>query len=341
MSHRIISTEQTFSNIKEKINEVGISRISDLSYLDDASKIKVYSAIRPNSKSLCVSMGKGLDDMSAKVGACMESIEAYYTENMTDSAYIYSYNDLASQKIPFLKIENYLKLDSLSPEYKLPWYKGKLLCRGTDYYIPKPLLSLDSNEIDSYLFGATSKGLASGNSIDEAIFYSFLELVERDAVENNALSLINISNDNLKEVCLSDHLELRLFQLKNSYELPVILAIIQDKNPLFNKVNFKGVACHFDKSQALRGAILEALQSKIGVISGARDDLKQEQYIYSKKEKNYRDFNEVNYEDINTLNIDCGLQLKYIKSLLEKQNIDLLYYVYHSSKISVLKSFLI
>lgn len=341
MTQRLVSASQTLLNIKDNVKQAGISRIADLSYLDDLTNLKVYSAIRPNSKSLCVSMGKGVDIDSAKVGAYMESIESFYAENIPDSSNIASYSQLHSNNQRHIKIEDYLNVLSVSPDYQLKWYQGCSLLNSAEILIPKPLLSLDSNDFDNFIFGANSNALASGNSIEEAITYSFLEFVERSSEKINQVFPIYMPNLSIKDITISDELDIKLFLISNQYQLPVILALVQDKHPLFNKIVYKGTCCHFNKDIAIRGAVFEALQSRIGIISGARDDLRLEHYKQSFNEAKTQDINEIGYNDIPSVTIDAKGQLNYIKDLLISHHKDLLYYVYHSSKVSVVKTFLI
>lgn len=72
----------TLKLLLTQLDKYGITRLADLSYLDDTSNIHVYSAIRPLAKSLTSSMGKGLTIEEAKCSALMESIETFYAEEV-------------------------------------------------------------------------------------------------------------------------------------------------------------------------------------------------------------------------------------------------------------------
>lgn len=341
MPQRFISELCTFKNIQKYIEEVGISRISDLSYLDELVGIKVYSAIRPSSRSLCVSMGKGFNETSAKVGACMESIESYYAENMSKPDIIGSINELTKGASPFISFDKFNKEIRISPNYKLEWYLGTWLLKGGSNYIPQNLLSLNSNILDNILFQYNSSGLASGNNFDEALTYSFLECVERNSEIFDTKTSLAVQSEHLNKFTLSRNIDIKFFVLKNSFNLPVISAYLIDKNPMFNRIIFKGTACHFNKEIALQKAVLEAWQTKIGVISGMRDDLNDRHYLYRDKNQFLEYEESINFSDVVSFDIGLDAQVNFIKELLIQNNCDLLYYIYHASAITVLKSFLL
>ena len=54
--------------------EFGITRLARLTGLDNVG-VPVWSAIRPNSRTLAQSQGKGVDDPSAMASAVMEAVE--------------------------------------------------------------------------------------------------------------------------------------------------------------------------------------------------------------------------------------------------------------------------
>lgn len=60
---------------------MGITRIADVTGLDDIG-VPVVAVVRPNSRSLSVSQGKGVDLAAAKASGVMESIERYHAERI-------------------------------------------------------------------------------------------------------------------------------------------------------------------------------------------------------------------------------------------------------------------
>ena len=85
-SHRICSAGETLKRIESQAGKFGITRVANITGLDRIG-IPVTLAIRPNSRSVAVSQGKGrtLDD--AKASALMEAIEIWHAENFSAPVY--------------------------------------------------------------------------------------------------------------------------------------------------------------------------------------------------------------------------------------------------------------
>jgi hypothetical protein len=74
-------------------------------------------------------------------------------------------------------------------------------------------------------------------------------------------------------------LSLLLFNMTSALGIPCFLAEIFDFSPAGERIPYsQGMAASPDKNIALRQAILEAAQSRLGYISGARDDLEWYDY---------------------------------------------------------------
>lgn len=80
-THRVISPEETFYSFSRFMAAMGITRIANVTGLDSIG-IPVVMVCRPNSRSLSVSQGKGLDLPLAKVSGLMETVEQYHAERI-------------------------------------------------------------------------------------------------------------------------------------------------------------------------------------------------------------------------------------------------------------------
>ncbi len=81
-THRLVAPEVTLSRLARAMPVMGITRIANVTDLDIVG-IPVVMVCRPNSRSLSVSQGKGLDLAAAKASGLMESIESYHAERIT------------------------------------------------------------------------------------------------------------------------------------------------------------------------------------------------------------------------------------------------------------------
>src|SRR4051794_16365500 len=75
-THRICAPSETLARTEPLLRALGITRVADITGLDTLG-IPVCQAIRPNSRALSVSQGKGLSHAGARASAVMESVEMY------------------------------------------------------------------------------------------------------------------------------------------------------------------------------------------------------------------------------------------------------------------------
>ena len=80
-THRSRSPAETVADYRRFMKPMGITRLANITGLDCIG-LPVYVAVRPNSKLLAVSQGKGVDADSARASALMESIETWHAENV-------------------------------------------------------------------------------------------------------------------------------------------------------------------------------------------------------------------------------------------------------------------
>ena len=78
-THRIVAPSETLVRCRPLASSMGITRLGNITGLDRIG-IPVVGAARPNSRSVSVSQGKGLDLSQAMTSALMEPIEGFHTE---------------------------------------------------------------------------------------------------------------------------------------------------------------------------------------------------------------------------------------------------------------------
>ena len=185
---RVQPVEATLKNVNQIVNEIGITRIADITDMDRL-KIPNFSSVLPGTEDyIWVYGGKGPTRNHAKASAIMESIERFSSlpRNYAGKIIRGSYEELS-------KSHNILKYgDVIEPvSFSLDDQMVMDYCVGYDLmnkknilvplslalfkYIPKP------PSVNPYAFYHTN-GLSSGNVIEEAICHSLCEVIERDAV---------------------------------------------------------------------------------------------------------------------------------------------------------------
>ena len=96
-THRSLAPAETLRRFEPKLPALGITRLADITGLDCVG-LPVYVAIRPNSRNLSTSQGKGFDHDSAKASAMMESIESWHAERVSIPVVQDSYQSLALRR---------------------------------------------------------------------------------------------------------------------------------------------------------------------------------------------------------------------------------------------------
>src|SRR5690349_7195174 len=81
-THRSQNLDQTLNSALRLAPVMGITRIANVTGLDVAG-IPVVMVSRPNSRSVTVSQGKGINLDSARASGLMEAAELYHAETMT------------------------------------------------------------------------------------------------------------------------------------------------------------------------------------------------------------------------------------------------------------------
>jgi ribosomal protein S12 methylthiotransferase accessory factor len=285
-THRLRPPEETWEWCQPAAVQVGVTRVADITWLDD-SGIPVVQAIRPTSKNLCVSSGKGLTPMLAKVSAVMEAIELYHGENV----------DIASERASVTEMRGHidydpLRLDHPNPsllnaETVLSWIPAVQLDNGAATFAPYEFVNLDATGTDRWdppLLLPSGKGLASGNSLAEATLHALCELVEGDGVDNlyrtprSQWRCIDIFSVDGEAASLIDRLHrtgnvVTVLDVTSDVGVPCFYAVVWSHA---FPTEAQGAGCHPDRDVALCRAITEAVQQRLAIINGTRDSLRGE-----------------------------------------------------------------
>src|SRR5918995_3479572 len=93
-THRLVAPGATVERVAPLRARMGITRVANVTGLDRIG-IPVVMVCRPNSRSIAVSQGKGLDLDAAKASGVMEAIELYHAERVELPLKLGSSRDLA------------------------------------------------------------------------------------------------------------------------------------------------------------------------------------------------------------------------------------------------------
>ncbi len=135
-THRSQSLYYTLKHVRRLAPVMGITRVANVTGLDTVG-IPVVMICRPNSRSVAVSQGKGIDLASARASGLMEAAELYHAETITLPLHLATYEELRYQ-------HNVVEVDELPwasnsrfhPNLRLLWCEGRDLLNGENVFVP-------------------------------------------------------------------------------------------------------------------------------------------------------------------------------------------------------------
>ncbi len=284
----------------ELLRRFGITRVGDVTGLDIIG-IPVWFATRPNSRGLSVSQGKGLVAEQARLSAIMEAIEGAVAEDTRKHIAVFgSIRDMRDKGVPLVPFGTVGRVnpDMLKLQNERAWVKGTSIRGQREIFAPYELIGMDFRADfpwDRRAFLMSSQGLAAGFDHDHTVLHALLELIENDACflvdtfETRTMAPqpvlfptgVHASFDALVQRLADIGLPPSFFDLTNALGVPVVMASlprsIHAQDGLATR-SAAGAACRPNAYDAAVAALLEAIQSRLTDISGARDDLSPLRY---------------------------------------------------------------
>lgn len=288
-THRLLTPEQTLDQITPHLTACGITRCAAITGLDVDLGVSTYCAIRPQGRVLQTANGKGLSAISAKVSALMEAIELYHAENPSlDRLQKATRNTLTQTGRSVIRPPQLPAYSQqfFTDDYVTAWVEGEALLTQTACWLPASAVYF----YEPSLYRTSTNGLASGNHLVEATLHALFELIERDAIAAlevdgrlkikercRVIDLKSIPNEQLQNILHKiEHAQSKLVLLwvPSCISVHTIWAILLNKAP-FSSLSTLNAGCgtHFDLNVAAARAITEAIQSRLTLIHGARDDI--------------------------------------------------------------------
>ncbi|HXU45714.1 MAG TPA: YcaO-like family protein [Thermoanaerobaculia bacterium] len=296
-THRTVAPEATVERVSRLAPVLGITRVANVTGLDVIG-LPVVMVTRPNSRSLAVSQGKGLDLAAAKASGLMEAAELWHAERIDRPLRLATHNEVRfERKVADLARLPRLSIGSFHDELRMLWIEGSDLFTGEPRLLPFETVHIDTTQPlppGSGCFPLTSNGLASGNHPLEAVIHALCELIERDsttlwqlaAPERRAetrLDLASVDDPSCREVLAAFEragVALGVWETTSDLGVPAYRALIADReaDPFHPRGGGGGYGCHPAREVALLRAITEAAQGRLTSIAGARDDMPKRSY---------------------------------------------------------------
>ena len=292
----MVDPAATLARVKPLFGEIGLTRIANVTGLDTVG-IPVVSVCRPNARSNAVCQGKGLTLDAAKASGVMESIETHCAEHIVRPVFFASARELARQHQVF-DFERLCRVSgsTVSADTRIIWIEGRDIVSSELRMLPFELVHADftvPRQPGSGYFLLSTNGLASGNSMPEAILHGICEVIERDAAtlfsldyrrsETCRLDLDSVNDGDCRATIMklvNAGLIVAVWDITTNIGVAAFRCQIMERTAGHHGLTIpaEGHGCHPNRSVALVRALTEAAQARVTAISGARDDIGPDLY---------------------------------------------------------------
>jgi len=283
-------TEKLVRNILERRHQFGISRVGSVTRLDRIG-IPVVQVSRPMALSNAVAQGKGLTLIAAAASALMESIETWAAERLPKERMFTATAKALGTSVTDLYAQSLLSnAPSGWDDTQVQW------CQGWDMLservLPVPMALVDTvytvPSPHPTFFPRTTTGLGAGSSMRDAIYHAALESLERVAVaeagsiphffDRYQVDPASVDSPGAAAILRVIHdagLVAGIWFVPSSHMIPTYWCHVMEMDGTVELAPLpaEGYGCHFDHDRALSKALLEACQSRLAAISGAREDI--------------------------------------------------------------------
>jgi ribosomal protein S12 methylthiotransferase accessory factor len=296
-THRLIAPAETVTRACRFMPVMGITRVANVTGLDRIG-IPVVMVCRPNSRSLAVAQGKGLDLDAARASGLMESVENYHAEHIVLPLKLCSYEELRyNDRVVDASQLPRPRRGLFDPNQPLLWIEGHDLLQRDAVWLPYE--AVHTNYTLTYRTGtnsfvASSNGLASGNHLLEAISHGICEVVERDAATLWSFQSEHVRGATRVDLATVDDpfcravlekfdradVAVAAWETTSDIGIPAFRCTIVDRSDsrMDGLYPAGGSGCHPARHIALLRALTEAAQTRLTAISGSRDDAYRRTY---------------------------------------------------------------
>ncbi|MCX7816677.1 MAG: YcaO-like family protein [Syntrophales bacterium] len=276
-THRAKTPEETLAfvdTIKDTLAMIDMKNITDL----DRIGIPVFSCFRiRRDNSTTFHTGKGTTNVQAQVSLTMEAVERFsseYDPSKEGRLIKGSWKELKKKFNILHPTELILsQFADYDENHEISWVEGFDLINSENILVPACAVFHPFENSETFLLSTHTNGIASGNTMEEAILHGVFEVIERDAI-----SIVKFSRNKREQVIIGDEqeneflqnlhkhfhkaqLELTLYNYTSDLGIPVLAARIEDQI-YSDLMPTEGYGAHLDPKVAAARAILEAASSR-------------------------------------------------------------------------------
>ena len=275
---------------------LGVTRVAEITGLDCVG-IPVVQAARPFSLSNAVAQGKGTTLAEAAASALMETAEIAFAERI--DRFFTLRNSAEGLAIPQGRFDAHVQPISLAHwrQATIAWTQAHDLIHDRPDMVPFDLVHtayvLPEDE-PAVLFETSTGGLAAAFEEVDAVVHAILECVERDATaraqrthgffQRFRIDPATIEDPGVRGLLAlleSKGMASALWYMPSPAGIPAVWCHIVEEGRAESAIlrfPAEGSAASPAPAAAVAHAILEAAQSRLAAISGARDDMTRDLY---------------------------------------------------------------
>lgn len=271
---------------------IGVTRVARVTGLD-RSGVEVACAVRPLGHVLQVCNGKGISFAQARRSALGEAAELWAAERLVPEELVYGTPAGMRERHGARAMwDGGRRPGPWGDRVFAAFREGRNLFDGTPVFVPAALLHCPppgSPPIGPLVWRWTSNGMGAHPDRRQALRHALLEAVERDQLARalpQGWTAAAMARRAIDPATLSERLRRWtrrletagfapfLFDLtpESALGVPVAGALLLDRERGPVPIT-AGYACRLDGDEALLAALLEAAQSRLTDIHGARDDV--------------------------------------------------------------------
>ncbi len=282
---RIMPPEETLAKVMPLLKTAGLEDPEDITGKDNVG-IPVFSVERGETALGKPKFynGKGATREQALASAVMESLERYSAEQRDTDEIVYGTYEQACDVMMTVDPLDLILPPPVQARYMdetIAWTKGFEMFRGCPIWVPACAVFYPYYpDGDFQLFKFHTNGIASGNTMEEAILHALFEDIERDAwsiCEHNEMTNADVIIDDEDSVpaqllakFADKGIDIHLKDLTSDIGIPTIGAAADDTVTQDPELLTIGVGTHLNPEIAAIRAITEVAQSRATHKHGAK-----------------------------------------------------------------------
>ncbi len=275
---RTVPPEETLRKVIPLLEKAGMEPLEDITDRDNLG-IPVYSVYRKMTAKGTFGNynGKGATPEQAKASAVMEAMERYSAEQRESDEVAYgTLEQIRNTGMPYVEPADLIlpaRIMGMVESAEIAWTQCYDILRGEDVWVPACAVFYPYYpDGDLQLFRFHTNGIASGNTIEEAILHALFEVIERDAwsiaesFNRTNADVIVDKEDSVPARLLKNFrdagIEIRLKDLTSDVGVTTIGASSDDVRTKDPEMLDIGVGTHLNPEIAAIRALTEVAQSR-------------------------------------------------------------------------------